>query len=105
MKRTPISFWFGQISNFGLFPCLTLLQDYEDREEYEICADIINAIKYLDVNLPEDEPRPTREGEAWRKYAKFWSAQKLSPILIADQMSRYAEKEAVEYYKKIVYES
>ncbi len=98
MIKTPQSFWFSQICNYGLYPCLTLLSELEDIEEYEICADIFNAIKWLDVNLPEEKQRPTRESTAWHEYAKFWTKQKVSPILVADEMARIALKELIEFY-------
>lgn len=100
MKPPPHAFWASQITTYGLYPVLCVLAELEDMEEYEICADVMKGIRKLDELLPEQTPRPTREGDAWSEYAKYCNRIGFSPILLAMDMTDYVVREAGNYYEK-----
>lgn len=95
---TPPKFWFANICNYGLYPVLILLSEFEKEEQYEICADIVKGIKLLDELVPLQHPRETREEDAWGEYAAFWSKRGQSPTCVAMEMSDFALQDAIDFY-------
>lgn len=77
------------ISRYGVYPALSAMKDFEDREQYEMCAKIKNGIDEFNVRYSADLPTCTNS-------LRLVLVQTLlkfnNPALIESNMPHYVEE-------------
>ena len=46
--------YFKELTSYGIIPSLLALEEFERREDYEVCQKMIETIKYLNSLLKKD---------------------------------------------------
>lgn len=74
------------IFNYGILSVLHVLKHYEEQENYEECAEIINAINYLNETLDAELPSVITE-----EYVKFVVSKFKESVAFAKNVPRCYE--------------